>query len=163
MRYSVIFLILAALVLVLPTERVKRDEARPTPIDLVMSDEQQAVVTTWLDGAISHLQSLSPTGQLLVMATFIILIINAAIVVAYLVNSVAAILGIGLSLSLLFTLAMFAMIGWCIGWARPRRALALHLKNHAEFGPFVGRVRTMLWKRRFKRAAREHGFSAYPS
>jgi hypothetical protein len=43
--------------------------------------------------------------------------------------------------------------------SKPRKALMLRLKKHAEFGPFVSKFSTRMWKKRFRRAAREHGFA----
>lgn len=156
MRYSMIFLILVALLAVMPMEKAKKGEKRShAAIAHVMTPEKQTQVKAWLDSQVSGLRDLPPTHQLLLLTTFIILVINAAIVVSYLVNSVAAITGIGISLALIFPLLVLALV-----WRKPRQALYKHMKKHAEFGPFVSKLTTRMWKRRFRRAAREHGFTA---
>lgn len=155
MRYSIIFIILVALLAVMPMEKAKKGEERSeVAIAQVMSVEQQTAAKHWLDDHVADLRNMPPTHQLLLLTTFIILIINAAIIVSYLINSVAAILGIGVSIAMILPLVLLAIV-----WQKPRRALYQRMKKHAEFGPFVSKFATRMWKRRFRRAAREHGFA----
>lgn len=156
MRYPIIFLILAGLFMAMPTEKAKKDEHRSEAAmaQIFTADEQKAVKGL-LDRELAGLRDMSPLHQLLVVSTIIILIINAAVVVSYLINSVAAILGIGISLVALLPFLLLAVVS-----KRARQSLHKRLKAHAEFGPFVSKLSTRLWKRRFKRAAREHGFAS---
>jgi len=156
MRYPIIFLILAGLFMVMPTEKAKKDEKRSeVAIAHIMSKDEQKAVKNWLDTELAELREMSPLHQLLLISTMIILIINAAVIVSYLVNSVAAILGIGISIVLFAPLALVALL-----WSKPRKAILRKLEKHAEFGPFTRKMSTRMWKRRFRRAAREHGFAS---
>lgn len=156
MRYPIIFLILAVLFALMPTEKAKKDEKRSeVAIAKVFSEEEQHAVLGMLDKGVNELRAMTPLHQVLVMTTFIILIINAAVVLAYIVNSIAAIANIGVSVAIFLPLVMLAML-----WSKPRKALMKRLKAHAEFGPFVSKWSTRMWQRRFRRAAREHGFAS---
>jgi Flp pilus assembly protein TadB len=156
MRYPIIFLILAGLFMIMPTEKAKKDEKRSAAaIAQIMSEGEQKAMKQWLDTELADLREMSPMHQLLVISTIIILIINAAVIVAYLINSVASILGIGISIALFAPLALVALL-----WSKPRKSILRKLEKHAEFGPFTRKMSTRMWKRRFRRAAREHGFAS---
>lgn len=159
MRYPIIFLILAALLVAMPLEREKRGEHRPSPVDMLMNDAQQAQLKTWLDGSFADVRAMPPSGQLLVMVSFIILTVCAAVVLSYLINSLAALAGLGLSVAVVVLLLAGVLLTLPTGWCQPRQWLQRYLKTHAEFGPFVSRAHTWVWKRRFRRAAAEHGFA----
>ncbi len=156
MRYPIVFLILAVLFAMMPMEKAKKDEKRSeTLIGFMLSAEQHDAAKQWLDGGVQQLRQLPPAHQVLLLTTFIILIINAAVVVAYIVNSIAAIANIGVSVAMFLPLVLIAIL-----WSKPRKALMKKLKSHAEFGPFVSKFSTRMWKKRFRRAAREHGFNS---
>lgn len=156
MRYPIVFLILIALFAMMPMEKAKKDEKRSeTLIGFVLSEQEHASAKQWLDSGVEDLRTMPPAHQVLLLATIIILVINAAVVLAYIVNSIAAIANIGVSVALFLPLVLLALL-----WSKPRRALMQRLKNHAEFGPFVSKWSTRMWKKRFRRAAREHGFAS---
>lgn len=160
LRYPIIFIILAVLIAMMPTEKPKDGIKRSDMLIVqLFSTEQQESGKAWLDEATAELRAMKPMHQLLAMATAIILIINAGIIVAYLVNSIAAITGIGFSLAVLFLFILLAIIGLLLGWKAPRTGLKNYMKDHAEFGPFMSRLSNRMWKRRFRRAAKEHGFA----
>lgn len=160
MRYPIIFLILLLLIAALPLQRQNQDHSnrKPVAINYVLSEEHQQSAVQWLDKQTETLRNMPPLHQLMLMSTAIILVINAAIVVAYLINSVAGIAGIGISLAALLPLLLIAGTGLLFGWQKPRRALLGYMKKHGEFGPFVSKFTTRMWKRRFRIAQREHGF-----
>lgn len=154
MRYPVIlFLLLLLAVVAIPLKERDSDKRAPV-MDHVLSPQQQQEGQRWLDSRVNDLRAMPPVHQVLAMTTLTILVVCGAILLSYIVNSVAMILGLGVSMLLLLPLLLLAMLG--IGKAR--RALKTHLSKHPEFGPLYSRVNTRLWKRRFKRAAREHGF-----
>ena len=156
MRYPIVFLILAVLFAMMPMEKAKKDEKRSqTLIGYVLSAEEHETVKQWLDSGVDQLREMPPADQVLLLTTIIILAINAAVVVAYLINSIAAIAGIGVSIAMFLPLVLLALLA-----SKPRKALMQRLKKHAEFGPFVSKFSTRMWKRRFRRAAREHGFAS---
>lgn len=156
MRYPIVILILVALFAMMPMEKAKKDEKRSeTLVGYVLSEQEHASAKQWLDNGVKRLRELPPMHQVLLLTTFIILIINAAVVVAYIVNSIAAIANIGISILLFLPLVLLAVV-----WSKPRKALMKRLKAHAEFGPFVSKFSTRMWQRRFRRAAREHGFAS---
>lgn len=160
MRYPIIFIILAVLIAMIPIEKPKEGEKRSDAlIAYVLSDDEKQGGKAWLDNATAELRAMKPLHQLLVMTTAIILLINAGIVVSYVINSIAAIAGIGFSLAVLLPFILMALIGLLLGWKAPREVLKRHMKEHAEFGPFMSRISTRMWKRRFRRAAKEHGFA----
>lgn len=154
MRYPIILLLLLALAFfAIPLK--ERDSDKRAPVaDQVLSQAQQHEGMRWLDSRVNDLRAMPPLQQVLAMTSFTVLVICAAILLSYLVNSVAMILGIGLSLLFVLPLALLALLG--IGKAR--RALKEHVRKHPEFGPLYKRVNARMWKRRFNRASREHGF-----
>lgn len=154
MRYPVLLLILCLCVLIaLPLKERDRDK-RQTVVSQLMSADQQARGMAWVDDRVHDLRALPPLHQALAMTTAIILIISVAVIVAYVVNSLAMILGIGIAILAVSPLLLLAALG-----IKPaRRALQRHLKKHPEFGPMHGRISTRLWQRRYRRAAREQGF-----
>jgi len=155
MRYPIIFAILCLLVLALPLHRHHKGEpARVPVVNYLLNADQQEASMQWLDSRVNDLRALPPLHQAMAMLTFIILVLSAAVVVAYLVNSLAAIANIGLSLLFVLPLLLLAVIGF----KNARKALQSYTKAHPEFGPMVSRLNTRLWKRRFNRASREHGF-----
>lgn len=156
MRYPIVILILLVLFAMMPVEKAKKDEKRSeTLIGFVLSDTEHANAKAWLNKGVEDLRAMPPLHQLLLLTTFIILVINAAVVLAYIVNSIAAIANIGVSVIVFLPLVLLAML-----WSKPRRALMKRLKAHAEFGPFVSKWSTRMWQKRFRRAAREHGFAS---
>ena len=156
MRYPIVFIILAILFAMVPVEKAGKDEKRSqTLIAYVLSAQEHESAKQWLDGGVDRLRALPPAHQVLLLTTFIILIINAAVVLAYVIHSIAAIAGIGVSVVLLLPLILLALLA-----SKPRKALMQRLKKHAEFGPFVSKFSTRMWKKRFRRAAREHGFAS---
>lgn len=156
MRYPIVLLILALLFAVMPMEKAKKDEKRSeTLVGFVLSDKEHESAKAWLDDGVESLRAMPPMHQVLLLTTIIILVINAAVVLAYIVNSIAAIANIGISILLFLPLVLLALVA-----SKPRKALMQRLKKHAEFGPFVSKMSTRMWKRRFRRAAREHGFAS---
>lgn len=156
MRYGIVFIILAALFMVMPTEKAKKDEKRSEiAVAQVFSKEEQESALNMLDKAVNELREMPPLHQVLVMTTFIILIINAAVVLAYVVNSIASIANIGISVILFLPVALVALL-----FKSQRKPMMRRLERHPEFGPFVRKISTRMWQRRFRRAAREHGFAS---
>lgn len=156
MRYPIVFLILAVLFAMMPTEKAASDTKRSqTLIGYVFSPQEHDSAKQWIDGGVNELRAMPPAHQVLLLTTIIILVINAAVVVAYIINSIAAIAGIGVSIAIFLPLVLVALVA-----SKPRKALMQRLKAHAEFGPFVSKFSTRMWKKRFRRAAREHGFAS---
>ncbi len=94
-----------------------------------------------------------PLHQAILIITAFIIAVNAAILVAYLINSLAAILGIGFALLLVAPLLLLTLISLPFGWQRPRTMLFGVMKKHPEFGGFTNKLHTMLWQRRRTKAA----------
>lgn len=159
MRYPLVFFILALLIIAVPTERHDR-HGKPShapAIDFMLSAHEQDNAKQWLDGRVAYLRDIPPAQQLLVMVTAIILTISAGIILAYIINSVAAILGLGVSLFILALLAIPALLGG----KKSRKALGHRLTHDVAFGPFVSRLKTRAWQKRFAKAAAEHRFTRF--
>ena len=161
MRYPLILAILCLLIAALPFEKVKKGESRRDMlVGEMLSADQQESAAEWLANETASLRAMPPLHQLLVLTTGIILLVNAAVLLSYLINSVAAIAGIGLSMTVFVPLLALALISLIIGWRTPRTRLIAYMKKHAEFGPFLSKFSTRLWRKRFRRAAAEHGFAS---
>lgn len=159
MRYPIIMIVLCLLALVaMPLQ--ERDREKRTPvIDHVLPSEQQQAVMAWVDGRVNQLRALPPLHQALAMTTGIILLLSAAVILAYLINSLAAAVNMGFSLGMLAIFALLALTGL----RRCKQALANYVKSHAEFGPIARRYHTKLWQKRYDRAAREYGLNSFSS
>ena len=155
MRYPAIFAILALLFFAMPDAHAQRSPL----LDYLLTGQQQELAQSVLDAAVAQLRELPPLHQVLLMTTVTILMVSAGVIVSYLINSIAAITGIGLALAALLPLALIALAGLALGRRKASEALFQRLRHHHEFGPFVSRLHTRAWKRRFRRAAAEHGFA----
>lgn len=156
MRYPIIAIILVALLAFMPTQKAKPGESRgKATMQKILTADEQKLLKARIDEQLVVLQKLPPLHQLLLISTVIILLINAAVILAYLVNSLAAVLGMGLSLLMVLPPLLLALV-----WKPFRKDFHARMKRHAEFGPFVSKWSIRLWRRRFRRAAREHGFAS---
>jgi hypothetical protein len=155
MRYPILLIMFTLLALIaMPLKERDRDK-RAAVVTYLLSKPQQEASLRWVDGRVEALRAMPPLQQVLAMTTATILIVCVAVVVSYLINSIAMILGLGVALLAVVPLALLALLGF----KRARAALTQHLKNHPEFGPLHSRLSTRLWQKRFNRAAREHGFA----
>lgn len=162
MRYPLILIILVGLIAMLPTERrVEGKIERPHVADILLSETEQHNAKAWVDGRVDYLRDMAPLHQLLVMATATILLISGGMILSYIINSVAAILGMGVSVAVLLPIGMLALMGLLVGWKKPGHAWMARVSKHTEFGPFVSRMRTRAWQKRFAKAAKEHRFNRF--
>lgn len=161
MRYPLLFLIVAiGAFLVFNAHQQGRNAPRPAVIDRVLAAPETETGKVWLDARVEQLRALEPIQQVMVMATIMVLLVCAACILSYVINSLAAILGMGLSLILFCIAALGVLLAAALGWHSPRYKLFARMKSHAETGPLVRQILARQWRRRMKHAAREHGFAS---
>lgn len=159
MRYAALCLTLAALLFFVPLEKRAQGAPKPDIAATIFTPQEQEAGIAWLDARVDRLRAMPPMQQALAMGMAMVLMVCIACVIAYLINSLAAVAGMGISVLEALLAGMAALLARAVGWKAPAAHFKQRMRRHAEFGPFASRLQTRQWRRRFRLAARKHGFA----